>query len=268
MEYEELEQCVKLESGTKSVKLLKKGNKCTLAEISDIDYLKLALDEWVRQHEHFNDEDYKEVVINILEKDNEMNIDTSPKKTFMTPNNNFWADSRILTEEILTSYGGKENGEEANWGKIYDEDNILKYWGQIRSNMANGYGKLLFPTGVPEYEGTFKDNFINGRGLFYCAAGNLIYQGEFKDGVKKGHGVEYYHTGNKMYEGHWLTDQWHGQGVWYDILGDVIFKGQFELGKPRRLDNAGKYGDNFPKKQEVERIRLKNYKTPGGTLYK
>ena len=265
MEYEELLQCVKLESGTKTVKLARKGNKCVLSEISDIDYQKLALDEWIRQHEHFNDGDYNQSVIEILEKNNE--IDSSPKKTFMTANNNFWKDSRILTEEILTSYGGYEAGDEKLWGKIYDEDNILRYWGQIRNNMANGYGKLLFPTGVPEYEGTFKDNFINGRGLFYCAAGNLIYQGEFKDGVKKGSGVEYYHTGSKMYEGNWLTDQWHGQGVWYDILGDIIFKGQFELGKPRKLDNAGKYGDNFPQKVEAERTRLKNYKAKHGSFF-
>ena len=151
---------------------------------------------------------------------------------------------------------------------LYDEDNILRYWGQVRNNMANGYGKLLFPTGVPEYEGAFKDNFIHGRGLFYSPAGTLIYQGEFKDGIKKGHGVEYYHTGNKMYEGNWLTDHWYGQGVWYDILGDVIFKGQFEFGKPKKSESAKKTVDSYSRKLKVERIKLKNYKLQDESVYK
>jgi hypothetical protein len=76
-----------------------------------------------------------------------------PDTTLISPNKDFWRDSRVIMEDILSAYGSSQDSWDSNWGKIYDEDDVLKYWGQIRDNKANGYGKLLFATGVPEFEG-------------------------------------------------------------------------------------------------------------------
>ena len=259
MEFEVLEQCFQLKDEIKSVKILKSGNRACFATRDDMVDSKRYMEKWLLLNKRLSNDNYEERLVKALDQ---REFKYSPT-TFIAPAHDDWFDSRIIVEETLRAYNTENS---INWGKIFDDDGVIQYWGEIMNGKAHGSGKLLYPTGIPEYEGTFVNNVIEGRGCYYSESGCMIYRGDFKEGVRSGHGVEFYHTGGKMYEGEWFYDKWHGKGAWWNVIGDIIYRGDFEYGEPNKYRAENKYGNsmrNDPKlvtiTPEKDDFRYKSY---------
>ena len=168
------------------------------------------------------------------ELDNEVEVVETSKNELMEKGNQAILNhppttfSENLLEPQLRKvlFSRKVKGE-FKWFKEGDEDNDIKYEGEIKNGEPNGQGTLTRPTGE-KYVGDWKNGEFHGQGTFTFSNGEK-YIGEFKDGNCHGQGTKTSSTGDKCV-GDWKNGKLHGQGTYTWSDGDM-YVGEFKDGK-------------------------------------
>ena len=120
--------------------------------------------------------------------------------------------------------------------KLYSDEDILIYEGDISDYLYHGKGKMyekeiLYINNkdakyILKYEGEFKQNIFEGYGKLYEKFyRQLFYEGEFCNGKIKGKGIRFYKSGKKKLEGIFKKNDIF-EGKYYNPYGEVIFKGK------------------------------------------
>jgi antitoxin component YwqK of YwqJK toxin-antitoxin module len=148
--------------------------------------------------------------------------------------------------------------------KIFHENGVLKYHGQMHHGVSQGMGTWFFENGNTKYSGKFVSDLPDGANCkIYTGEGTLEYEGQVKIGERDGYGILYYHhTGNRCYEGYWYSGKMdslthttyknklyyktgelmysggyrqglkHGSGTVYHQNGTTRYSGQYTQGEP------------------------------------
>jgi antitoxin component YwqK of YwqJK toxin-antitoxin module len=127
-------------------------------------------------------------------------------------------------KKTVPLYSGRlEDGVLQGDCKLYDENGVLIYEGQVTDGIRNGSGKA-YEDGVLQYDGRFTDGIYDGFGTLY-EDGQIRYSGQYDKGKRNGNGKEY-QNGELIYDGQFQSDLYEGHGKQYKD-GALIYDGQF-----------------------------------------
>ncbi|GCD78909.1 hypothetical protein JCM30197_01560 [Schleiferia thermophila] len=107
--------------------------------------------------------------------------------------------------------------------------NLVRYFGEVNNNKANGRGVGIWSTGG-YYYGFWKNNFRHGKGVYIWKNGDK-YDGDFYDDQREGYGI-YYWTSGEKYVGNWKKNMRSGHGTLYGPDGKVKYSGNWSEDKP------------------------------------
>lgn len=135
----------------------------------------------------------------------------------------------------------------ATEGKIYYDNGVLKYEGQMKNGLMHGKGKLYRSDGSLWYDAEFQDNEVQGWGTLYFAGFHRerdrtgeVSIGQFAHGRPEGYVVDIDDNGYVAYEGQVIQGIFNGQGKYYEI-DELLYEGEF---KDNNFDGYGKlYSD-------------------------
>ena len=129
--------------------------------------------------------------------------------------------------KTLPLYSGRlEDGVLQGESKLYDEEGVLLYEGQMLDGLRSGSGKE-YQDGILTYEGQFEAGRYSGRGKLYVD-GKLVYDGQYVDGLRSGSGTAY-QDGARLYEGQFGDDLYEGRGKLFQD-GTLCYDGSFHAG--------------------------------------
>ncbi|QUH22112.1 flagellin N-terminal helical domain-containing protein [Alkaliphilus sp. B6464] len=115
------------------------------------------------------------------------------------------------------------------WHKLYNEDGIKIYEGNIKNGKFDGFGKWYNDTGELIYEGNFKKGNYDKYGKVYNPnTGRLAYEGDFKDNQFDKYGTLYYENGKIKYQGSFKDGKYDGYGTLYNEQGEIEYQGSFK----------------------------------------
>ena len=118
-------------------------------------------------------------------------------------------------KKTVRMYAGRlEDGVLQGECKLYDDEGLLRYEGQIQDGQRSGSGKE-YKSGVLVYDGQFASDVYSGYGKSYDADGVLCYDGQFENGKRSGSGIAY-EGGTILYDGQFKRDQYEGRGKLYE----------------------------------------------------
>ena len=72
-------------------------------------------------------------------------------------------------------------------GKLYNNNDIIIYDGELVNGKMEGKGKCFLEEGI-YYIGEFSNDKMHGKGVMYNKNDNIIYDGEFSNGQREGKG--------------------------------------------------------------------------------
>lgn len=107
--------------------------------------------------------------------------------------------------------------------------NLVRYFGEVNNNKANGRGVGIWSTGG-YYYGFWRNNFRHGKGVYIWKNGDK-YDGDFYDDQREGYGI-YYWTSGEKYVGNWKKNMRSGHGTLYGPDGKVKYSGNWSEDKP------------------------------------
>lgn len=140
------------------------------------------------------------------------------------------------------------------YGKLYKDNGLLWYEGNIKDDHFDGEGTSYYENGNIEYKGEWKNDKFHGKGEWFYNenldymkySGNFldgkpdgsiskydgiteVYKGFIKDGLEDGYGIAYHPITNKrIYEGIWKKGYREDKyGYEYDCNGNLIYTGSF-----------------------------------------
>ena len=91
------------------------------------------------------------------------------------------------------------------------ENELGKYYGQIRNGVLHGKGKMCYKNG-DKYDGNWKDAKYHGMGSYFYINGNNFY-GNWYEGLRNGHGKDCKDGNQYLFEGDYSNDKRHGFGI-------------------------------------------------------
>ncbi len=131
-------------------------------------------------------------------------------------------------KKTVPLYAGRlEDGVLQGDCKLYDENGVLIYEGQLTNGERNGSGKA-YENGVLVYDGRYTDEAYDGMGTLY-EDGQIRYRGQYEKGKRSGNGKEY-QNGELLYDGQFVNDLYEGRGKLYKD-GNLVYDGQFVAGQ-------------------------------------
>ena len=141
-------------------------------------------------------------------------------------------------KKTVPMYEGRlEDGVLQGECKLYDENGLLIYEGQVKDGERDGSGKE-YKNGVLVYKGQFTLGYYNGLGTLY-EDGQILYNGQFQNNLYEGRG-KLYQKGVLIYDGQFTAGIYDGFGTLYED-GQIAYSGQYEKGK--RSGNGKEYKD-------------------------
>ena len=117
--------------------------------------------------------------------------------------------------------------EEPYWSEEGDQENDIRYEGDLDEEGPSGVGKMFYPNG-DTYEGDVLGGMENGKGKYNFADGSH-YVGDFVDSEFSGDGILTYPDGT-IYKGEFENGEFHGFGTYTDSDGE-IFEGDWIEGE-------------------------------------
>ena len=146
-----------------------------------------------------------------------------------------YSDSK---KKIPLYEGRLEDGVLQGECKLYDENGVLIYEGQVKDGERNGNGKE-YKNGVLVYDGQFVNGLYDGMGTLY-KDGQILYTGQFSNSLYEGRG-KLYGERSLIYDGQFTAGLFDGFGTLYDENGKILYTGQYEKGI--RSGNGKEYND-------------------------
>ncbi|MBK9255128.1 MAG: hypothetical protein IPM42_06530 [Saprospiraceae bacterium] len=102
------------------------------------------------------------------------------------------------------------------------KDEKVLFFGEIKSNQANGYGLGIWSSGGI-YRGDWKNNMRQGNGVYIWKDGEK-YEGAYLNDKRNGIG-KYVWKNGLYFVGSWKDDKRHGEGILYEKNGTVRTQG-------------------------------------------
>ena len=172
-------------------------------------------------------------------------IEEKVKHIYISGNNHFVKDNRILEYEGEYLYEKKWNGKGFDKkgniiyeiingnGKVceYDiNDNLIFKGEYLNGRRWNGLRKKYYSNGQLKFEIEYCNGNIGIKGKEYYTNGQLKFEGEYLDRKRNGKGRAYNSSGELKFEGEYLNGKRNGKGKQY-VNGFLIFRGEFVDGK-------------------------------------
>lgn len=134
--------------------------------------------------------------------------------------------------------------DQATEGKLYYDNGVLMYEGQLKDGIMNGKGKLYRQDGSLWYDAEFRDNQVTGWGTIYYSGymdkvdrTGDVGIGQFKNGLPDGFIVDISSIGQMQFEGQEVQGVPNGKVKFY-VKGILLYDGELKYGQ---YNGFGKY---------------------------
>jgi hypothetical protein len=139
------------------------------------------------------------------------------------------ASSKCIRDSLEEYTQNKKSKQYDTLNFVSSTGNLVRYFGEVNNNKANGRGVGIWSTGG-YYYGFWKNNFRHGKGVYIWKNGDK-YDGDFYDDQREGYGI-YYWTSGEKYVGNWKKNMRSGHGTLYGPDGKVKYSGNWSEDKP------------------------------------
>lgn len=138
---------------------------------------------------------------------------------------------QILDEQNRVRYEGEVSaGACTGLGKVYDETGQLVYDGPLVDGVYEGEDAKVYSDGILIYEGAMASNLYEGEGRRTDPGTGVVSVGQFVAGVFEGEGQQFYDDGTLMRSGTFVRELLNGEGQEYDQDGSLLRTGTFRDG--------------------------------------
>ena len=152
---------------------------------------------------------------------------------------------QVLDDENRVRYIGEvAAGTYTGHGKVFNESGKLLYDGPLIDGVYEGAGAKVYRSGTLVYTGDMAGNQYEGQGRRIDPETGIVSEGQFSKNLLEGQGREYYADGTLLREGVFSRDLLEGAGSEYSQEGVLLREGIFSAGllhgEGREYTNTGK----------------------------
>jgi len=138
---------------------------------------------------------------------------------------------QVLDDEDRVRYVGEvECGAYTGRGKVFSEAGELLYDGPLVDGVYEGSDAKVYQAGVLVYTGEMAGNLYEGQGHRIAPASGIVSEGQFSGGLLEGQGQEFYADGTLLREGVFSRDLLEGEGCEYSAEAVLLREGTFSAG--------------------------------------
>lgn len=152
---------------------------------------------------------------------------------------------QVLDNENRVRYIGEvAAGSYTGQGKVFDASGELLYDGPLIDGVYEGAGAKVYQSGILVYTGDMAGNCYEGQGRRIDPETGVVSEGQFSRGLLEGPGREYYADGTLLREGIFSRSLLEGEGSEYSpggvLLREGVFSGGLLHGEGREYTAGGK----------------------------
>lgn len=138
---------------------------------------------------------------------------------------------QVLDDENRVRYIGEvAAGSYTGQGKVFDASGELLYDGPLIDGVYEGAGAKVYQSGVLVYTGDMAGNCYEGRGRRIDPETGVVSEGQFSGGLLEGKAREFYADGTLLREGSFSRSLLEGEGSEYGPGGVLLREGVFSAG--------------------------------------
>lgn len=138
---------------------------------------------------------------------------------------------QVLDDENRVRYIGEvAAGSYTGQGKVFDASGELLYDGPLIDGVYEGAGAKVYQSGVLVYTGDMAGNCYEGQGRRIDPETGVVSEGQFSGGLLEGKAREFYADGTLLREGSFSRGLLEGEGSEYGPGGVLLREGAFSAG--------------------------------------
>lgn len=138
---------------------------------------------------------------------------------------------QVLDDQDRVRYIGEvAAGAYTGRGKVFNEDGELLYDGPLADGVYEGADAKVYRAGTLVYTGEMAANLYEGQGRRIDPAAGIVSEGRFSKGFLEGQGREFSANGALLREGSFSHDLLEGQGAEYSPEDVLLREGSFSAG--------------------------------------
>lgn len=138
---------------------------------------------------------------------------------------------QVLDDQDQVRYVGEvDTGAYTGPGKVYSETGELLYDGPLIDGKYEGSDAKVYQSGTLVYIGEMAGNLYEGQGRRINPTTGVVSEGQFSRGYLEGPGQEFYADGTLLRDGMFSHDLLEGDGSEYSQEGILLREGTFSAG--------------------------------------
>lgn len=138
---------------------------------------------------------------------------------------------QVLDDQDRVRYIGEvAAGAYTGRGKVFNEAGELLYDGPLAHGVYEGADAKVYRAGTLVYTGEMAANLYEGQGRRIDPAAGIVSEGQFSKGFLEGQGREFFADGTLLREGSFSHDLLEGEGAEYSPEGVLLREGTFSTG--------------------------------------
>lgn len=138
---------------------------------------------------------------------------------------------QVLDDQERVRYIGEvAAGAYTGRGKVFNEAGELLYDGPLADGVYEGANAKVYRGGTLVYVGEMAANLYEGQGRRIDPATGIVSEGQFSKGFLDGRGQEFFADGTPLREGSFSHDLLEGEGAEYSPEGVLLREGIFSAG--------------------------------------
>lgn len=138
---------------------------------------------------------------------------------------------QVLDDQDRVRYIGEvAAGAYTGRGKVFNETGELLYDGPLADGVYEGADAKVYRAGMLVYTGEMAMNLYEGQGRRIDPAAGIVSEGQFSKGFLEGRGREFSADGTLLREGSFSHDLLEGEGAEYSPEGVLLREGTFSAG--------------------------------------
>lgn len=138
---------------------------------------------------------------------------------------------QVLDEENRVRYVGEvASGAYTGRGKVFNEAGELLYDGPLIDGVYEGPDAKVYQSNAMVYTGEMAGNLYEGYGRRIDPDSGVISEGQFSRGLLEGPAQQFYADGTLLRDGIFSRDLLEGEGREYDPAGVLLREGVFSAG--------------------------------------
>ena len=138
---------------------------------------------------------------------------------------------QVLDDEDRVRYIGEvAAGAYTGRGKVFNKTGELLYDGPLVDGVYEGADAKVYQDGTLVYNGEMAANLYEGQGRRIDPVTGTVSEGQFSRGLLEGQGQEFHANGVLLREGTFSAGRLHGEGRAYTTDGNLLYEGQFWRG--------------------------------------